>query len=96
MSNFSFYFTHHAKPSAEEQVLIILDNHACHISLAIYEHCKKTYIDINPNFYPDEDFMAAEIFQSEPIVDQDRADSISESTPSRAVGYLEQKNATKV
>ncbi|XP_018330787.1 uncharacterized protein LOC108740803 [Agrilus planipennis] len=30
------HFTQHAKPSAEEPVLLILDNHASHISLAIH------------------------------------------------------------
>lgn len=38
------HFTQHAKPSAEEPILLVLDNHASHISLAIYEYCKKNHI----------------------------------------------------
>lgn len=150
------HFTQHTKPSAQEQILLILDNHASHISLAIHEHCKKNYIHmlslpphtshrmqpldvsffgpfkaayrrecdflmksqlseritpydvaslvkkafssvasiskgeagfratgifpINPNVFSDEDFLAAEVLQSEPIVVQDTVDSILEST----------------
>ncbi|GBP34937.1 hypothetical protein EVAR_26528_1 [Eumeta japonica] len=149
------HFTQHTKPSAEEQTLLILDNHASHISLAVHEHCKKNYIHmlslpphtshrmqpldvsffgpfkaayrrecdffmksqlseritpydvaslvkkafssvpsiskgedgfratgifpINPNVFSDEDFLAAEVLQSEPIVVQDTVDSILES-----------------
>lgn len=34
---------------------------------------------INPNVFSDEDFLAAEVLQSESIIVQDFADSISES-----------------
>lgn len=48
MSNFLEWlkhFTHHAKPYVEE-VLLTLDNYASHISLVIYDHCEKSYIQI--------------------------------------------------
>ncbi|XP_041983249.1 uncharacterized protein LOC121736227 [Aricia agestis] len=38
------HFKHHAKPSAEEPILLILDNHASHISLPVYEFCKLNHI----------------------------------------------------
>lgn len=38
------HFKHHAKPSADEHVLLILDNHASHISLSIYDYCKSNHI----------------------------------------------------
>lgn len=34
------HFTTFSKPSAEEPILLILDNHASHISHDIYNHCK--------------------------------------------------------
>lgn len=148
------HFTQHAKPSAEEPVLLILDNHASHISLAVHEHCKKNHIHmlslpphtshrmqpldvtffgpfkaayrrecdlfmksrlaekitpydvaslvkkayssvasvskgeagfkatgifpLNPDVFSEEDFLAAEVLQSEPVVIEDAAHSISE------------------
>jgi hypothetical protein len=39
-------FTTFAKPSAEEPVLLILDNHASHISHDIYKHCKSHNIQM--------------------------------------------------
>ncbi|KAH9636306.1 hypothetical protein HF086_003273 [Spodoptera exigua] len=155
------HFIQYAKPSAEEPILLILDNHASHISLAIFEYCKENYVHmlslpphtshrmqpldvsffgpskaayrrecdlymksqlsqritpydiaslvkkafsnvaslskaeaefkstgifpINPNVFSDEDFIAAEVLQSELIVVQDVADSIFESTSAGAV-----------
>lgn len=38
------HFKEHVKPSENEPVLLILDNHASHISLAIYEYCKTYHI----------------------------------------------------
>lgn len=38
------HFTESAKPSVEEPVLLILDNHASHISYDIYKHCKANHI----------------------------------------------------
>lgn len=38
------HFKQHAKPSALEPILLILDNHASHISLTIYEYCKVNHI----------------------------------------------------
>lgn len=38
------HFNNHAKPSENEPVLLILDNHASHISLAIHEYCKTNHI----------------------------------------------------
>ncbi|XP_030037458.2 uncharacterized protein LOC115452977 [Manduca sexta] len=38
------HFKNHAKPSVDEPVLLILDNHASHSSLPIYEFCKSNYI----------------------------------------------------
>lgn len=38
------HFTGHATPTIEEPVLLILDNHASHTSLAVYEHCKENNI----------------------------------------------------
>ncbi|KAK9882713.1 hypothetical protein WA026_022764 [Henosepilachna vigintioctopunctata] len=40
---------------------------------------------INPNIFSDEDFLPAEILQSEPVVVQDFADSISESNAAETV-----------
>ncbi|XP_052744306.1 uncharacterized protein LOC128199326 [Bicyclus anynana] len=38
------HFTHFTKPSAEEPILLVLDNHASHISLSIYEYCKENHV----------------------------------------------------
>lgn len=38
------FFKQHAKPSADEPILLILDNHASHSSLPIYEYCKGNHI----------------------------------------------------
>lgn len=38
------HFKQHTKPSEDEPVLLILDNHASHISLSIYEYCKRNHI----------------------------------------------------
>nr|XP_023022966.1 uncharacterized protein LOC111511186 [Leptinotarsa decemlineata] len=38
------HFKQHAKPSADEPILLILDNHASHISLSIYKYCKFNHI----------------------------------------------------
>ncbi|KAB0803126.1 hypothetical protein PPYR_00096 [Photinus pyralis] len=38
------HFCEHSKPSENEKVLLILDNHSSHISLAGYEYCKKNNI----------------------------------------------------
>lgn len=39
------HFTAHTKPSLEQPILLILDYHASHMSLQIFEYCKKiTYI----------------------------------------------------
>ncbi|KAG7294875.1 hypothetical protein JYU34_002823 [Plutella xylostella] len=38
------HFKQHAKPSADEPILLILDNHASHISLSVYEYCKSNHI----------------------------------------------------
>jgi molybdenum-dependent DNA-binding transcriptional regulator ModE len=35
------HFAHHVKPSIEEPVLLVLDNHGSHISLEIYEFCRQ-------------------------------------------------------
>lgn len=40
------HFKQHAKPSADEPVLLILDNHASHISLPVYEYCKRNNINM--------------------------------------------------
>ncbi|CAB3228469.1 unnamed protein product [Arctia plantaginis] len=34
----------HTKPSPEQPILLILDNHASHMSLQIFEHCKQNNI----------------------------------------------------
>lgn len=38
------HFTMHTKPSSQEPVLLILDNHASHTSLKTYEFCKQNNI----------------------------------------------------
>ncbi|KAL3269501.1 hypothetical protein HHI36_008567 [Cryptolaemus montrouzieri] len=38
------HFKKHAKPSMDEPVLLISDNHASHSSLPVYEFCKSNYI----------------------------------------------------
>lgn len=38
------HFTEFAKPAAEDPILLILDNHASHISHDIYKHCKTNNI----------------------------------------------------
>ncbi|CAH4028318.1 unnamed protein product [Pieris brassicae] len=38
------HFKQHAKPSADEPILLIIDNHATHISLSVYEYCKSNHI----------------------------------------------------
>lgn len=38
------HFTAHTNPSLEQPVQLILDNHASHISLTIFKHCKKENI----------------------------------------------------
>ncbi|XP_045461681.1 uncharacterized protein LOC123671731 [Harmonia axyridis] len=164
------HFTQYAKPSAEEPILLILDNHASHSSLAIFEYCKENYVHmlslpphtshrmqpldvsffgpfkaayrrecdlfmksqllqritpydvaslvkkafsnvasmskaeagfkatgifpINSNVFSDEDLIAAEVLQSEPIVVQDLADSILGSPSVGAVASVSSITAT--
>ncbi|XP_025420160.1 uncharacterized protein LOC112690370 [Sipha flava] len=38
------HFNYHAKPSQEYSVLLILDNHNNHISMAAYEFCRSKHI----------------------------------------------------
>lgn len=37
------HFTPYAKPSAEEPIRLVLDNYVSHISLGIFQYCKKNY-----------------------------------------------------
>lgn len=41
-----YHFKSFARPSATNQILLVLDNHECHISLAAYEFCKKNFIHV--------------------------------------------------
>lgn len=41
-----YHFKSFARPSAINQILLVLENHECHISLAAYEFCKKNFIHV--------------------------------------------------
>lgn len=40
------HFNKHAHPSADQPVLLIMDNHDSHVSLKIYEYCRVNYIHV--------------------------------------------------
>lgn len=38
------HFAHHVKPTKENPVLLVLDNHSSHISISAYNFCTNNYI----------------------------------------------------
>jgi len=47
--NFIDYMKHfklHAKPSAEQPILLILDNHSSHIAIEILDYAKENHISV--------------------------------------------------